>query len=398
VLGRSAQRDGERDFVKIVDFGIAKISDLEAPGAPGRKLTKTGMIFGTPEYMSTEQAYGRPTDARSDIYGLGVIAYEMLTGRVPFEGETFMAVISQHMLDAPPPMAQTNPAVRIPAELEAIVRRTMEKEPEARFQSMAELHDALLAFMHRADLGAAVPSRLADVSFTAPLPRAPSELDSGVVSVVEARPTPRREELAPTGPGILRIEDESERPPSVRAGPPWGVLIGLFVVLIGSAAAVALIRPDALGLEGDDGATDLGGIPQVVPVNDSVGTFDARDAGAATMVEDGTVEVEIATTPAGATVRVDGAVVCGPTPCAIRLPVGAVVTVHAEHGSERGSREFTPTDVGGQLVIPLAASRPVDMARMTTMRSSATLPTDGTMASPDDLLRWNEAGRSGQRR
>ncbi|MGB0681039.1 MAG: serine/threonine protein kinase, partial [Polyangiales bacterium] len=91
-------RNGRADFVKIVDFGIAKMTDLESVGGAGaRKLTKTGMIFGTPEYMAPEQAAGKPLDHRVDVYALGVILYEMLCGRVPFVGETFMGILTQHL-------------------------------------------------------------------------------------------------------------------------------------------------------------------------------------------------------------------------------------------------------------------------------------------------------------
>jgi serine/threonine protein kinase len=96
------ERDNVRDFVKIVDFGVAKMSELEwnldAPGTSGprSKLTRTGVVFGTPEYMSPEQATGLTPDHRVDIYALGVTLYELLTGRVPFEGESFMSVLSKH--------------------------------------------------------------------------------------------------------------------------------------------------------------------------------------------------------------------------------------------------------------------------------------------------------------
>jgi serine/threonine-protein kinase len=105
------QREGRPDFVKIVDFGIAKMSDIETKGTPGRKLTKTGMIFGTPEYMSPEQAAGKPLDHRVDIYALGVIFFEMLTGRVPFVGDTFMGILTQHMFE-PPHRGESEPAGR----------------------------------------------------------------------------------------------------------------------------------------------------------------------------------------------------------------------------------------------------------------------------------------------
>jgi len=110
------KRDSVDDFVKIVDFGIAKMSDIETDGAPGRKLTKTGMIFGTPEYMSPEQAAGKELDHRVDVYALGIILYECMAGRVPFVGDTFMGVLTQHLFAELPPIRELNPNTKIPMD------------------------------------------------------------------------------------------------------------------------------------------------------------------------------------------------------------------------------------------------------------------------------------------
>ena len=96
------ERGGE-DFVKIVDFGIAKMSEIETPGQPGRKLTKTGMIFGTPEYMSPEQAAGKKLDHRVDIYAMGIILYELLTGMCPFQSGKQTTVLAMQLLDTAVP-------------------------------------------------------------------------------------------------------------------------------------------------------------------------------------------------------------------------------------------------------------------------------------------------------
>ncbi|MCA9614508.1 MAG: serine/threonine protein kinase [Sandaracinus sp.] len=143
-------RGHEPEFVKIVDFGLAKISETEQDGAPGRKLTRTGMIFGTPQYMSPEQGMGRPTDHRSDVYALGLILYELLTGKVPFDGETFMSVIQQHLSDPPPTLRAMEPAVDVPPSVEAVVYRCLDKRAGARPQSMGELAEELLAALRAA--------------------------------------------------------------------------------------------------------------------------------------------------------------------------------------------------------------------------------------------------------
>jgi len=143
-------RGDEREFVKIVDFGLAKISETEQDGAPGRKLTRTGMIFGTPQYMSPEQGMGRPTDHRSDIYALGLILYELLTGKVPFDGETFMSVIQQHLSDPPPALRAMEPSVDVPPTVEAVIYRCLDKRAGSRPQSMGELAEELVAALRGA--------------------------------------------------------------------------------------------------------------------------------------------------------------------------------------------------------------------------------------------------------
>ena len=135
-------RDGNPDFVKIVDFGIAKMSTFDTGGESAR-LTKTGMIFGTPEYMSPEQANGTKPDHRVDIYAVGVIMYEMVTGTVPFKADTFMGILTKHMFEVPTPPSKLRPDLRIPADVEAIVLRALEKDRDKRFQSMQEFEEAL---------------------------------------------------------------------------------------------------------------------------------------------------------------------------------------------------------------------------------------------------------------
>lgn len=135
----------EGPLVKLVDFGLAKICDTEIGGDPSRKLTTTGMIFGTPQYMSPEQCLSRPTDHRADIYAIGCILYELLTGKVPFDGDTFMGVLNQHVCDPPPAMRVVNPQAVVPPQVEAVIYRCLDKEAGRRPQSMSELRDELLA-------------------------------------------------------------------------------------------------------------------------------------------------------------------------------------------------------------------------------------------------------------
>jgi tRNA A-37 threonylcarbamoyl transferase component Bud32 len=138
------EREGRTDFVKILDFGIAKMSSLDSE-AGGSRLTRTGMIFGTPEYMSPEQARGDRPDHRVDVYAVGCILYEMLTGDVPFHADTFMGVLTRHMFDAPEPMTQRSPSIALPSGAEEVVMRALAKDREQRFQTMKEFSLALAA-------------------------------------------------------------------------------------------------------------------------------------------------------------------------------------------------------------------------------------------------------------
>ncbi len=132
---------GRNDMVKVLDFGIVKL--LRAPGL--LHLTKTGTTIGTPGYMSPEAAMSKPIGPGSDLYSLGIVLYEALTGRPLYTSRSAVELIMKHVNDPIPPMNVANPSVKVPHALEQVVRKMLEKQPRHRYRSAAGAIGALLA-------------------------------------------------------------------------------------------------------------------------------------------------------------------------------------------------------------------------------------------------------------
>src|ERR1041385_6322413 len=132
------EKAGDLDFVKVLDFGIAKVpvgkpDETRAPSS--RPITKTGMIFGTPEYMPPEQALGQNVDARADLYSLGVILYEMLAGTRPFDALPQVGILGQQLSAPAPPVSSRAPGVTLPPAVERLVSKLLERDAGNRYQS-----------------------------------------------------------------------------------------------------------------------------------------------------------------------------------------------------------------------------------------------------------------------
>lgn len=183
------RRGNDGDFVKLVDFGIARV--LEAEGF-GPTTTQSGRVFGTATYISPEAATGEETDQRSDIYSLGVLTYQLLTGELPFEGKTAGAVLMQHVHQEPPLIQSKGRGAEVPDDVARVVMRSLSKDPDARQQTLAEFLDSLAeaagsaGLLHDArallfgtiwgDDLAAPGSYLADILGSSGPPSAPSPL------------------------------------------------------------------------------------------------------------------------------------------------------------------------------------------------------------------------------
>lgn len=135
------EKESAKDFVKLVDFSIAKISETTTEEAV--QLTVDGIICGSPAYMSPEQCRGGEVDGRSDIYSIGIVLFEMLTGKRPFSAKDLVSLMYLHVNDAPPSLREVEPSLQFPEELEAAMKKILEKNPQNRPQDVSELWNML---------------------------------------------------------------------------------------------------------------------------------------------------------------------------------------------------------------------------------------------------------------
>ncbi len=216
------ERGGEADVAKVLDFGIAKI--LEDDGTDQRQaLTKTGMVFGTPQYMSPEQIRGERVDNRTDIYSLGVILYQMLTGVLPFTADMPMGVLSKHLMDTPPPFKTTNPNADIPESVESVVMSCLEKETDKRPQTMRDLASQLAG---AADLTGGTMLAGGVVATQATPPPAGHERGGGP----GAKPPPTDVQAGVAGAEISRQKRGG-------GGKMAGIIVAVLILLGGGGAA-----------------------------------------------------------------------------------------------------------------------------------------------------------------
>ena len=238
---------GEPDFVKLLDFGIAKLTEL---GEGERKLTRTGMLFGTPEYMSPEQARGENVDHRVDVYAMGCILFQLITGRVPFEADNFMGVLTLHLTEPPPVVAaETLDRIGAPRELAAIIDRALAKNRDERFGTILDLANAV-----RAACGDPIAS--GETGLAIPAQRPASVPAPATTHTRQPTPAPgARSRTQWTGNLAIPTDDEPGTAP--RSKLP--LVLGAVVLAAGAAAAAVY-------------ATRGGDEPAAGPVGEASGT------------------------------------------------------------------------------------------------------------------------------
>lgn len=334
--------------VKILDFGIAKMSILDHES---KRLTRTGVVFGTPEYMSPEQAAGKTIDKRVDIYSLGVIMYEMITSKVPFTGDSFMAILSKHIFDKVPPLKEVSPNLHIPESLEKTIYKCLEKEPENRFESAAQLASALESVLSE---------------------------DETTVSV-EIKLEPPKTGQTPKPRALEIIGEESFETKPKKNKLLWITLLALFITgaLGGSYYLYEKKFQPKKSLSGIEKKQtkflgDTNKNLSITPINNKNTTISTLDTKTPvnqtennkeeTMRTDSEspekVELSIKTIPQGATVAIEGkGEICPITPCSFSAQKGKEITLVLKYGNLLVKQNLIPMENPTELTIPISKQK-----------------------------------------
>jgi beta-lactam-binding protein with PASTA domain/tRNA A-37 threonylcarbamoyl transferase component Bud32 len=258
---------GER--LKVTDFGIAR--------AGASQMTEAGSIMGTAQYLSPEQARGAPVTASSDLYSVGIVLYEMLTGKVPFSGDSAIEIAMKHLNDAPKPPSKIRP--EIPEEIDQVVLRALAKNPEDRYQTAEEFSEDL----HRVEAGLPLAPETADAA-TALLTGAAIGLagDGGSTEVLtgtavtqpQSTPPQAPRRPPPYGPGYY-----DEPPPKRRRWLPW-VVVALLLAAAGFAGWYVFSQ-----IQDQLAANEPVAVPSVVGLKEQPAVTLIRNAGFEPVVE-----------------------------------------------------------------------------------------------------------------
>jgi serine/threonine-protein kinase len=222
------------DWAKVLDFGIAKIQQPE--GVRDHDITAANIVIGTPQYMSPEQcSQTSPIDARSDVYSLGVIVYEMLAGRVPFTGESPTVIMMKQVQDPPPSILEARPD--LPASVDKLIERALAKQPADRFQTAGELSLELTRAAAETSTADAAVLRAAPET-VANAPVNPTEDDLDEVTVV--RPRDELTEVRPSQEPPL-YEQPIAAQSALASMNPWRIMVPAAIILVAVFGIVFLL-------------------------------------------------------------------------------------------------------------------------------------------------------------
>ncbi len=309
---------GDPDFVKLLDFGIAKLTETTEEGGGGRKLTKTGMLFGTPEYMSPEQARGEHVDHRVDIYAMGCILFQLVTNRVPFEAENFMGVLSMHLTEQPPSIpSEVFDQIGAPRALAQVIDRALDKDRNQRYQTIDELANAV----REACGDPAITERT-----TTPRPASvpsPAQTTTRRAATPTPSPTPVGNEastrIRTQWTGNLSVPEEAvDRGPKPRSKLP--LILGAGAIVIGGAIAAVMM------LGGKSATTTPAPVVTQPTPGSAAVAVNTTPGSAATVAKPppeltGMISLQLHSTPEGATVTdMSNNRTVGKTPCSFTAP------------------------------------------------------------------------------
>ncbi|HMJ11580.1 MAG TPA: serine/threonine-protein kinase [Polyangiaceae bacterium] len=283
-------RAGEADFVKVLDFGIAARTE-SADAQREQKLTQQGMVLGTPPYMSPEQFTMQEVDHRSDIYSLGVMAYEMLTGKLPFEADTPWQWATQHMTAQPRPFEITAPSAIVPEGMRRAILRSLSKNRDDRQESARQFYADLAG---GGQLTAEQGARAGGATGTAAMARAPDfsgEPYPGGVNPTAGMPSPNQYGPPPVAPAHA-VAHAVPTPGRAKSGSGKGLVIGLAAAGAVLLIAIAIVVASSLKPEPEEALTNplttSSGVATIAP------QIEVPEAGAvaAPEIDAGTTAVE----------------------------------------------------------------------------------------------------------
>jgi serine/threonine-protein kinase len=349
-----SRHDDDEDFVKVLDFGLVKhISER-----PEEQLTQTGLFMGSPKYMAPEQIQGGHVDARTDVYSLGIIMYEMLAGKVPFDRPTSVNILMAHVGEPPPPMREVNPNLVCSPAFEELVMRCIAKDPAERFASMDEVLQAI--------------KRAHNVSMTGQLAAMNA---SGAYAQLTSAPPPAVISSQPSGPGAPVLASGSHTPIGILRADSTAMPSALPVdevpprrsrAWIGVGVLVAAVLGGVLGMTAfrlTSSAPISTSEPAPAPspsASDTAAHAVEQATSAAAAPVERIATVHFSSDPPGAAVHEEGVELCASTPCDVTFKGEAAdpAKVHKVTFSKAGFRAETkpvkPTDPQAHVKLWLA--------------------------------------------